>query len=64
MSPNQHYLNLRLKKAKELLLSTNLNIDEIAYHTGFGEISYFSKLFKKKNGVSPMVFRNSSERLF
>jgi AraC-like DNA-binding protein len=59
ISPNQYYLNLRLKKAKELLTSTSLNVEEVAYHTGFDDIFYFSKLFKKKNGLSPKAFRTA-----
>ncbi|QNL48204.1 AraC family transcriptional regulator [Olivibacter sp. SDN3] len=57
VSPNQYHLDLRLDKAKELLSSTNLTINEIAYKTGFGSIFYFSRLFKKKNGRSPKAFR-------
>lgn len=57
LSPNQYHLDLRLDKAKELLSSTNLTINEIAYKTGFGSIFYFSRLFKKKNGISPKSFR-------
>jgi AraC-like DNA-binding protein len=60
LSPNQYYLNIRLNKAKELLNSTSLSINEIAYHTGFESIFYFSKLFKKKNGVSPRDYRNAT----
>lgn len=59
-SPNQYYLNIRLNKAKELLTATSLSISEIAYHTGFESIFYFSKLFKKKNGVSPRDYRDVS----
>jgi AraC-like DNA-binding protein len=58
-SPNQYHLNLRLNRAKDLLATTLLNINEIADHTGFESVFYFSKLFKKKNGVSPKAFRNS-----
>ena len=60
-SPNQYYLHIRLNKAKELLASTSLNINEIAFHTGFESIFYFSKLFKKKNGISPKDYRNGEE---
>ena len=59
LSPNQYYLDIRLNKAKELLTATSLSINEIAYHTGFESIFYFSKLFKKKNGVSPKDYRNN-----
>lgn len=56
-SPNQYHLNLRLNKAKDLLTSTGLNINEVANQTGFDSVFYFSKLFKKKNGVSPKFYR-------
>jgi AraC-like DNA-binding protein len=56
-SPNQYKLNLRLNKAKELLTSTNLSISEIAFQTGFESVSYLSKIFKKKNSISPKLYR-------
>lgn len=56
-SPNQYHLNLRLERAKNLLATTVLNISEIADQTGFESVFYFSKLFKKKNGISPNAFR-------
>ena len=61
-SPNQYLLDLRLNKAKDLLVSTNLSINEIADQTGFDSIHYFSKLFKKKNDVSPKSFRVKKTR--
>ena len=57
ISPNQYLLDLRLNKAKDLLTSTTLTINEVAYQTGFESIHYFSKLFKKKNRTSPKSFR-------
>jgi AraC-like DNA-binding protein len=62
-SPNQYHLNLRLNRAKDLLLTTNLNINEVAYQTGFDSVFYFSKLFKKKNGVSPKFYRSGNNKL-
>lgn len=59
-SPNQYHLNLRLNRAKGLLASTALNINEVASQTGFDSLFYFSKLFKKKTGVSPKSFRLKS----
>jgi len=56
-SPNQYHLQLRLERARELLESTALNINEVAEHTGFDSIYYFSKLFKKKVGCSPNAYR-------
>lgn len=59
LSPHQYHLNLRLNKARELLLSTHLSIYEIAYNTGFDSPFYFSKIFKKKNGLSPQTYREA-----
>jgi AraC-like DNA-binding protein len=56
-SPNQYHLTLRLDKARELLNTTHLNVTEVAYQLGFESVFYFSKLFKKKNGVSPKSYR-------
>lgn len=61
-SPNQYHLNLRLSRAKDLLTSTVLNISEVADHTGFDSVFYFSKLFKKKNGISPNSFRREANQ--
>ena len=56
-SPHQYHQSLKLERAKELLESTILNIDEIADQTGFESIYYFSKLFKQKTGLSPRQYR-------
>lgn len=56
-SPHQYHLNLRINKAKELLQTTELNINEIAYQTGFESEFYFSRFFKKKIGLSPTDYR-------
>ena len=55
--PNQFLLNLRLSKARYLLESTKMNINEISDKTGFESVYYFSKLFKKRNGKSPKSYR-------
>jgi AraC-like DNA-binding protein len=57
LSPNQYLLDIRIKKAKELLLSTDFSINEIAGKTGFESIYHFSKFFKQKNKLSPSLFR-------
>lgn len=49
-----HYL---LEKAKNLLANSELSISEIAYELGFEYAQNFSKLFKKKTGVSPTLYR-------
>lgn len=47
----------RLHKAKELLMQTDLPIQEVAYQTGFSDHCYFTKCFKKKYGLAPSKLR-------
>lgn len=56
-SPHQYYLNLRINRAKSLLQTTELNINEVAFQSGFESEYYFSKFFKKKINLSPTEFR-------
>lgn len=52
------YLNReRIYRAKELLINSNLSINEISKRVGFTQTSYFCKIFKESNNVSPAVFR-------
>lgn len=57
VSPGQYHLQLRIIRAKELLVSTNKSIKEISYELGFQTIYYFSNMFKKKEGINPSEFR-------
>lgn len=46
-----------IKEAKHILLQPNKSISEVAYELGFGYPPYFSRLFKKKEGISPTQYR-------
>jgi AraC-like DNA-binding protein len=46
-----------LEKAKNILVSSDKNINEIAYELGFEYPQSFSKFFKKKTGISPTKFK-------
>lgn len=56
-SPYEYILNIRLEKAKELLLKTVLPVSEIACQTGFQSTSNFIYFFHKETGLSPLKFR-------
>lgn len=60
VSPGQYHLQLRVMRAKELLVSTDKSIKEISYELGFQSIFYFSNMFKKKVGITPSNFRNKN----
>lgn len=49
--------NERIRHAKELLLQNKLSIRDIALASGFQNISYFSKQFKRITGITPQEFR-------
>ena len=57
VSPIQYHLDSRLEHAKYLLGTTKLPIGEIAEQVGFPNIYSFSRAFKKKEKVSPSVYR-------
>lgn len=56
-SPINYLINLRLEKAKDLLLTTESPIKVIAQSVGYNDAYYFSKLFKKYYGYSPSKFK-------
>lgn len=56
-SPNEYLRIIRMKKAAELLLTTNLNVGEIAGQVGINDQFHFSKTFKNQFGVSPLQYR-------
>ncbi len=53
--------NIRLKKAKDLLLSSNAPVHEVAEMSGFPDASYFSRMFKKNVGLTPKQYRELSK---
>lgn len=63
-SPLQYYNLLKIQKAKELLLQHKsiMTIQEIARQCGFEDPYYFSRLFKKIAGCSPMQYYKQSRQ--
>lgn len=53
LAPNQFLINERLQCAMRMLKNTEMNINEIAYKSGFQSPQYFSRLFHKKTGGKP-----------
>jgi len=56
MPPLEFIRVIRLKKAAELIQEGNYRIGEICYKVGFGNQSYFAKMFKRQFGVFPKEF--------
>ncbi|MFC6997203.1 substrate-binding domain-containing protein [Rufibacter roseus] len=56
-SLNDFVVDARLKKARHLLLNSQLNISEVAYEVGFSSPTYFSTAFKNHFNMSPSEFK-------
>jgi signal transduction histidine kinase/AraC-like DNA-binding protein/CheY-like chemotaxis protein len=54
---NEYILDVRMQKAKYLLLNEDLSISEISYKVGFSSQAYFSTVFKSKFGTTPKAFK-------
>lgn len=56
-SPVQYLLRFRLEQSLKLLVSTELNVQEIARQVGFGTGSYFTERFREELGCTPSEYR-------
>ncbi len=56
-SPMDYYTRLKINKASMLLVKTDLKISQIAHQLGYSDPLYFSRIFSKFTGLSPINFR-------
>ncbi len=54
--------NIRIEKAKKLLLYSDMNIKNICLDIGYSDPNYFSRIFKKQVGLTPTEFREMNIR--
>jgi len=57
-TPGNWLIERRIKRAKLLLETSHRSVGEVAFESGFVNISHFCKVFKNKTGLSPLEFRN------
>lgn len=57
LSPIRYLQQVRVDRAKKLLLATPLSIREIAYEVGYENVSFFVRLFRKEAGDTPSHWR-------
>ncbi|GKX29694.1 hypothetical protein SH1V18_21740 [Vallitalea longa] len=53
---NEYITDLRIRESKSLIRTSNLSLTEISFQIGYQNHSYFSKIFRKKTGVSPTEY--------
>ena len=59
VTPHVYLANLRLEKARRLLLETQLAISEIAATVGYQSQSHFTKMFRSVTGLTPRAYRDA-----
>lgn len=59
-TPNNFLIDLRLRKAVELLSDTDMTISEISYEVGFSGASYFTETFHENYGCTPSEYRKNT----
>ena len=58
VSINTYIGQLRITKAKQLLRFTEYTLEDIGLQCGIGELNYFSRMFKKVEGMAPSRYRH------
>lgn len=61
MTPLAYLTRIRIERARELLLTTQMSISEIAPACGYENPSYFAKVFLSHTGQTPGVFRQTGQ---
>ena len=56
-TPNEFIKNIKMRKAAEILRSTEKNISQVAYEVGYNDIGYFRKCFKDYFGETPQAYQ-------
>lgn len=62
MSPHMWLLNLRIEKAKLLLMNPRLTLVDIGFDCGFADQSHFTRVFQRAVGMSPGAWRRLNQR--
>jgi AraC-like DNA-binding protein/mannose-6-phosphate isomerase-like protein (cupin superfamily) len=63
MSPNKYLQSIRHRHARQLLRETDLKIEAIAAEVGYDDLHYFSRMFKKWEGISAYEYRQFARNL-
>lgn len=61
ISPHKYILQLKITKASQLLRQTDMAVGEVAQFVGFQDPLYFSRIYKKSTGLTPMEYKASSK---
>lgn len=57
-TPHEYLLDMKIEKAKQLLMDKDKTIIEICFESGFNNTSHFTRIFKKRTGTTPSLYRS------
>ena len=60
-SPGKWLLQRRLEHSAKLLRNSPMNVTEVAFESGFEDVSHFSRVFKERFGVPPLAYRQAAD---
>jgi len=60
-TPMEFLKEFRIQQSIEKLIQTDMSITDIAYETGFGAASYYTKIFRESVGTTPLNYRRRSQ---
>ena len=60
LTPQAYILGFRMRRARELLLTSSLSVGDVARSVGYTDVYNFSRMFKKKYGSSPLRLRQEA----
>jgi transcriptional regulator GlxA family with amidase domain len=63
LAPLEYLQNLRIEVAKQLLESRPISLDAVSQRVGYGDLSTFRQLFKRKTGLSPREYQRRFARI-
>ncbi|GGH36334.1 ABC transporter substrate-binding protein [Paenibacillus segetis] len=62
-SPIEYVIQTRMAKAKEIMMCSDVSIQEIAASVGYSDVFYFTRLFKKQVGITPSQYKSKVKLL-
>lgn len=60
-TPMQYIITQKISNAMQLFDTTNLNVTEVARAVGYEDYRYFSRIFKKRTGLSPLEYKKKKK---
>jgi transcriptional regulator GlxA family with amidase domain len=62
-TPTEEFVRIRVERAMDLLVNTELPIKRIAILSGYRQVSHFGDFFRRQTGLSPRAFRQCKDKL-